>query len=815
MFDSQNNAKGGYACPRGVGGPDRDSDGEKDKMYYYTGSQIPIEWTQQHGGGIGNGKLESVVIIEYATTETLDPTGKYDGPAHVGAPRDGIPRDNNDAATDTIPNNEDNGPATSVENRRFGMHETVQYYQEMCVETQRNKGLFNADQRVRRNDARGTRQNPNGNRRGLECPSERDYFPYWQPTPWVPIAILTSNPNRCGFYKEHFQKKNFGYCEVKSGSANNKYPALNVNCTTRQGSEACCPSGSWKQGATYREKMGESIVPEGWFVYNKDGQRNSDTERERLMWNNFDCVAEETSRVNHLGNAQNIVDNDNLPNNGNDIVGQPGAVDQSPANRYIWTVPDIPTDGIVIRVRYNMSTLDYEVYASGGERNGVEVSPLSSSCGGVTKNDFWDTNLPCYSPAVSEVVTDAESNGKEKSPVLQDPYVELSPGENGEATKKFVSLAVNTNQYGRTFQDRSYRFGVKPISYNDGDDGLAKRLAKFSQYDPERYDLTNNNRAKKDDADVIAGQLNGVRFCRNALEATSERLSRGQGNAAQCSLIANLNTRGKRGNIVQTYPAVEYDFTPNRLKVETNDFVHFQWTGSDYNPRRGCNDAEGGPPDPPEDGDPGKNSRADRSNLLEVESMAQNYPRNYTYNGIKTATMLSSTGGGAAKTMFAASNGACDDVCLEEVMWVGMLMGGLQSDKQDASQCKTEEELEAIKNKNQRENDNQNCAKINNIFIPYFDAGPIKMRTRGRFKYYSSRNNNFSNRDQTGTLCVGDSCAIKDSEELASLEGIKSSAFASQLQLADDVLQPVTEDEILEADTTNPENGVGNDARGL
>jgi hypothetical protein len=131
---------------------------------------------------------------------------------NIAAPRDGVPIDSNDAATDTINDDE----ASAIPNtdgtrtvffhtlstfftllfflfivvcaptatRRYGMHESYDQYQ-LCQRTERNKGLYTADQLINRNDQRGTRQNPNGNRRGLECPEERDYYPWWHPSPWI------------------------------------------------------------------------------------------------------------------------------------------------------------------------------------------------------------------------------------------------------------------------------------------------------------------------------------------------------------------------------------------------------------------------------------------------------------------------------------------------------------------------------------------------------------------------------------------------------------------------------------------------------
>lgn len=239
LFDSQNNERGGYqigdkcnpACKDANNNYDPTKDGAmQGAMYYYQGSELYIEWVAQHNCGItGTRNTMCQFIIQYMTSQ--------DNPGL----RDGTKRGNqNTAGGQTEP------PVKSESDESaLGQQEPYDYYMN-CKKRQRNQGLYTADQNVANNQgATATRQNPNGNnnannRHGLECPEERDYYPYWHPTPWHDIAVFTDESNeRCKYYQAESQNvKAKGYCSVPT--ANN--PSA---CQAAQ--------GQWQEQAPFNE----------------------------------------------------------------------------------------------------------------------------------------------------------------------------------------------------------------------------------------------------------------------------------------------------------------------------------------------------------------------------------------------------------------------------------------------------------------------------------------------------------------------------------------------------------------------------------
>ncbi|KAK7102363.1 protein DD3-3-like [Littorina saxatilis] len=336
---------------------------------------------------------------------------------------------------------------------RYGMHEDYNYYL-MCKTRRRNMGLFTADQNLNnRNTAKFTRQNPGGTRRGFECPEERDYYPSWHPSAWIDIAVMTNNVSRCEYYQQESQNVKERWACI--------LPVETI------------------------EKSRNIVLPN-----NKEDCEAFESDGVKAEWHKFaahgvaapDCRETEFSRDNHLGNG---------------LGGHP--------NVYNWTVPNIDKDSCVLRIRYNVSTNDYDPWNTNS----------SESANPRRLRDGSKVNL------AEKYGFDSESTAIERGYIFENnPEVKVF----GDADFT-LRLAVNTAQYGRTFQDRSHTFAImkKP-------------------------------------------------------ESASGR-------------IHNLNVRGKRGNIVQVYPAVEYDFVPNTLELTQGDMIHFQWTGSNTNPNN--NDGQG------------------------------------------------------------------------------------------------------------------------------------------------------------------------------------------------------------------------------
>jgi len=460
-------------------------------------------------------------------------------------------RDGGNTNTPTEPNNYADTADTNDQNT--GRQESKGFYYE-CKRRKRNQGLFLADQNLNGDTAEYTRQNPGGTRRGLECPEERDYYPYWYPSPWIDAAYLTDRTEDCDYFKAGSQNTATVYkCDGLVQQDQDTY-ITQTECTNNGGN---------------------------WVPYTKNLPAP-------------ECSQAPWGRTNHLGNA----------------------ADGEPAN-WTWTLPSYqtldtygattygntyPSKRCVMRLRYNISTDDY---------------------------DPWNTTV-------------------DDNEILENnPVVDVGASLQG------LRLAINTNQFGRTFQDRSHTFYIvnRPAAFNG-------------------------------------------------------------------KTVTNLNVRGKRGNIVQTFPSVEYDFIPARLSISTNDLIHVQWTGSNtHNNGGGGGDGQAG-----DDGQ--GNGGTDRNNFVAINDYASSFP-----------IPLDKT--------------EWDDINIVKKSTCYDLRGTTIADWVDCAVILATSGYARTSTADFEDFDDQ----MNNA--PASLIGGVVMSTSsGTYNYMSSRNNNFSNRGQKGWIHV-------------------------------------------------------------
>jgi hypothetical protein len=229
---------------------------QKFKKYFQSGltgeSKLRLEWTNQHGCG---GKVNCDLILQYMCQEVLDQND-------LDRLRDGLTTATQDF-TESVEKTA--SPSFSSYQQRKqnnvklerGIHESWSMY-DSCINRERNAGLFIADQ-ILRNNQKGyssavfTRQNPNGDRSGYECPEERDYYPYWHPSQWKDIAVLTSSKNSsmCDYFKkESFNIKPKHFCAETFPDQNRLY------LSSRWNNEKDCVKNNdrWIEFYNYLEK---------------------------------------------------------------------------------------------------------------------------------------------------------------------------------------------------------------------------------------------------------------------------------------------------------------------------------------------------------------------------------------------------------------------------------------------------------------------------------------------------------------------------------------------------------------------------------
>lgn len=321
----------------------------------------------------------------------------------------------------------------------------------------------------------------------------------------------------------------------------------------------------------------------------------------------------------------------------------------------------------VLRLRYNITTVDTRACSVGATPGTKSPHTTKHACelaGGIWSAAFLtsaydDSNLASTPPLPNQdpKVGVGRCSGSTGCPATQN-VLRSSDAPGADDTDSILELAVNTNQFGRTFQDRSHVFSIQ-----------------------SRPPAIPENQ-----------------------------------------IIHNLNVAGKRGNIVQTYPATEYRYNPEDLTVGRSDLIHFQWTGNDNTNNNGNNNGEG-------------TNNEDRHNLVQFSNLGLSVP---------------------GKTEDFALQGILDMFDVEKEInpdAAGTAFGGarpLDELKKQFALAKQSGCASSANVNNDQQNDN--CQKLNRE-LPTVDLGLLQMKP-GTYRYLSTRNNNFSNRAQKGKITV-------------------------------------------------------------
>jgi hypothetical protein len=428
------------------------------------------------------------------------------------------------------------------------------------------------------------------------------------------LMVMTNNLDLCSFYETQSQNvASRGYC---TGSDDNEEPITEATCT---GS-----GGQWNTQPAFG-------IP---------GPQ---------------CVAAPVQRDNHLGDGptgQEVMANFSMPNPGVATLSQAVAA----ANGVVDTGD---RENCVLRLRYNITTADTQVCEdpthTTREACVNSICPSGQRCAWSSfyvTNSFDDNANPGPNGVTIEGLETA-ANLDESGLPQQDEDASLGgflndAGDTGDTTDSLLELATNTNQYGRTFQDRTHVFSLqsRPATIPDN------------------------------------------------------------------QMIYNLNVKGKRGNIVQTYPATEYDFTPSPLLTGSSDMVHVQWTGNDNTDNNGNNNGEG-------------TNNEDRHNIVQIAASGMDVP-------------------------MAAGQTSMFDLSWEMNMEPSTSQfGGPRDEATMVKQMALVKQTGCDANPN-NDQDADNCQKLNKAQAKV-DMGLMTFKP-GTYEYMSSRNNNFSNRSQKASL---------------------------------------------------------------